>query len=148
MAQTKVKPSNTSFDRVRVYHSSNQSVNTSTDTILSFDSETYDSNGLHSTTVNPSRITVAKTGYYHISFLAVFNTNATGTRSAAIKKNGSFLPSDLAISAAPDRSTGIAYTDTVYLTAGDYIELNVWQNSGGALTITGSSTFLLVQQVG
>ena len=105
-------------------------------TAVTFPEEHYDTDGFHSTTTNNSRITIpAGLGgkYLVTSSNLTFNQNATGERSARLLKNGSVVfygPGWLGNSSVFLSSS---FTATVELAAGDYIEIAVYQNSGGNL---------------
>jgi len=77
--------------RCRLTNSANISITTSgTAQALTFDTETYDVNGMHSTSVNTSRITVPSdgAGTYHITASVRFANNATGFREIQFRING------------------------------------------------------------
>src|SRR5512139_390154 len=54
----------TTTNSVRVNNSANISINSATDTVLTFDTEDVDSNGMHSTVSNTSRLTAIVAGTY------------------------------------------------------------------------------------
>ncbi len=73
----------------RVYNDAAISVTTSgVPQALTFNSEEYDYNGLHSTSTNTSRLTAAIGGIYTITGHATYTSNATGIRQLTIRKNG------------------------------------------------------------
>ena len=130
---------NDCFDPPRcfVYNSANISITTSGAVqALTFDTEYEDTGGMHSTSVNTSRITIPTggSGWYRFGGCVRFAANATGYREVKIRANGSV---DIVI----QRTENHGGTDTCRvalhgeypLAAGDYIELVVTQNSGGAL---------------
>ena len=105
----------------------------------------------HDNTTNPSRVFIRTSGKYEISGAIEYNTNATGYRSAMVRKN----------SAGVDTAGTLIVTNTqgavngaitsvplpvVYqsFTAGDHIELFGRQTSGGSLGLGPGSaqTFL------
>lgn len=114
-----------------------QSVPTSTWTSVLFDVEDYDSDSGHSTSTNTSRYTVQTAGTVRLGGGTAYAINATGARLCRWCVNGT------AVNAS---ATGVASFGTVLntLTAamardvqvsvGDYIELQTWHNSGGALS--------------
>jgi len=124
---------------VRVTKSASQSISNNTDTALTWNTETFDTNGLHDNAVNNSRLTAQVAGKYQVSGGARFDTNGTGRRQLYIKKNGTSIYS-LLEPAAPNASVPTVYviTGLVDLAVGDYVELWVFQNSGGALDLTAS----------
>jgi hypothetical protein len=116
------------------------SIANSTNTTVSFDTEEYDTDGYHSTTVNNSRITIpaGKGGYYLVIATTDFAQNSTGARGNSIKINGT-EKGYTAIT--PNTTEGAVYNNSVIvsLSVGDYIEMQVRQTSGGALDLRGSS---------
>ena len=84
---------------------------------------------------NPSRITIpsGKGGYYEIKASANWQSNATGGRQIQIRKNGSssLLNIEYFGSAANEISQSIS--TLANLSATDYIEVRMYQTSGGNL---------------
>lgn len=129
--------------RAQVYHSTTQSIATSTSTALNFDSEDHDDYGMHSTSVNTSRITIPSGagGVYLVSAAAVFATNAAGIRLIWIQKNGTTAVSTYAIQLGQSANVAIVQTQClIALAAADYIEAMVFQDSGGALNVGNATT--------
>lgn len=118
----------------RVYNDAAISIPTTTITALTFNSERYDDALFHDTSANTSRLTAPLDGRYSIGCSIRFADNSTGQRVVRITVNGTDV-------IAIDRDNypyGIAqFTfNTVYeLSAGDYVEVEVYQNSGSALNI-------------
>lgn len=129
-------PSAPTFVGARVRHSANQAISTATDTALSMDSERYDSDAFHDTSTNNTRLTVpsGKGGKYHIGGNILFNANATGSRYAMIRLNGStVIARSQDISASGSYGARINLSCDYALAVGDYVELVVNQDSGGNL---------------
>ena len=118
----------------RVYNSANISIPNNTVTVLTFNSELLDTDNIHDTATNPSRLTCKTAGLYAIYGNAQFAAHATGARSVLIRLNGTtFIAEAVAGSAGIIQSPPVS---TQYpLEVGDYIELAVWQNSGGSLAV-------------
>jgi hypothetical protein len=119
---------------VRVYHSVAQPSNDNTVLMLSFDCERWDTGGLHDA-VQPTRLTCPQTGIYLISGSVSFAANATGRRYLDILLNGSTMIARQISPAAPVGATDLTVSTHYQLNAGDYVELRVLQQSGGALNI-------------
>ncbi|HXI17890.1 MAG TPA: hypothetical protein VNM48_16130 [Chloroflexota bacterium] len=125
----------------RVYNSAAQSIPNNAETAVTLDSERFDASGLHSTTVNTSRFAVPAGlgGIYEITGNAQISPSSAGTRRyGAIRLNGTTL---LAVSEGIISATQPAWftpTGIYSLAAGDYVELVVFQNSGGALNSVAS----------
>lgn len=119
----------------RVYNSANISHATSgTEQSLTFNSERYDTDTMHSTATNTERITFTTAGKYLVTGHVVWAANATGVRSIHIRANGTTpLASHEQAAHSGENSMSIS---TVYsFAAGDYVELRVNQTSGGALNV-------------
>ena len=123
--------------RCRVYKSSAQSINNTSETVLSFDSEEYDINTFHDNSTNNSRITIpsGQDGTYLIISNITFGNNATGGVRTKILKNGTdTYASDYAKNIASIGPVVCAMA-VMPLVAGNYIETSVYQDSGGALNV-------------
>lgn len=129
--------------RCRIYNSANISLTSGTTAALTFDTEAFD-NGMHSTSVNPSRITCPTdgAGWYHIGGCVRFAANATGYREIKIVLNGS---QDIHISRLLNNGGTDDVRATIHtfypLSVGDYVELHATQNSGGALNALGGFVY-------
>lgn len=125
-----------------------QSISNATVTVVTFNAEDWDTDSIHSTSSNTSRFTVpaGKAGRWQFAWHAQFEANATGQRIGLLRKNasGSGSNSDN-VPGSGYYKAGSAYfctlrgVTTVDLAAGDHIELFVYQDSGGALSL-GAST--------
>jgi hypothetical protein len=117
-----------------------QSIPNATYTIRNFNTELYDTDGFHDNSVNNSRITIpsGKSGYYLVRFNQPLLTSTTGDRNYYINKNGSLIGQHAGTPSAvyPIHEGG----RVIYLAAGDYIQLDVYQASGGALNYGTTST--------
>ena len=123
------------FAGVRVTDASTQSVPNNTQTAVEFDTEAFDTDGFHDNAVNNVRLTVpsGKAGKYHIGGSSGLAANATGARQLSIRLNGTTYLAMFAMVGASGSSFR-AVVDTVYdLAVGDYVELMMFQTSGGAL---------------
>lgn len=123
---------------VAVRNSGTQSIPNSAYTVVTFDTEDVDTDGLHSTSSNTGRLTARVPGYYRVWCNLQYAANATGTRAGRVRKNGATLlytlPTALS-TAAVDATIGGSFV--VQLVATEYVELEAFQDSGGALNIQG-----------
>jgi hypothetical protein len=127
----------------RIYNSGNLSIATATNTSLTFDSERYDVGGCHSTSTNTSRLTVPTggAGVYHIGGCAVFAATATGIRALWVLLNSSTRIVQKLDAATSGGDQAMAVSCDYKLAAGDYVELQVIQSSGGLLNINSSASY-------
>lgn len=142
-----------SFIGARAYNSTTQNISNGsgdTHTAATLNSEEYDTDGFHSTSSNTSRMTIpsGKAGKYRVRGHAFFEANATGIRSVCIAKNGTKLRGSATRTLVPGATGGIsAWGEWVGdLAVGDYVELMVYQTSGGTRTI-GHASLLEIQTV-
>lgn len=133
--------STTTFKGCQLWKSTNQSINTATYTAITFDSENFDTDNYHSTSSNTSRITIPAGlgGKYLITFTAGFTANATGIRGSALYKNGVQTHITFQLSASSAADHFFAGSQIMNLSAGDYVEIFLYQSSGGALDVKGLS---------
>lgn len=119
----------------RLSHSINQSIPNATSTAISFNTENWDTNGMHAGGA-PTRITFPVTGKYLVIGVASFDTNATGKRMLDIVYNGSSILSRSDVDALAVGGTWVHVSTMVNATATtDYVELKAYQTSGGALNV-------------
>lgn len=120
----------------RVYNSANISHSSSGSwQALTFNSERYDNDTIHSTSSNTGRLTATTAGVYSITGHIQFDANATGVRGLELRVNGStIIAQDLRASFA---TFGVVATISAHykLAATDYVELRAYQNSGGSLNM-------------
>lgn len=116
-----------------------QSITSSSNTKVQFDTEVWDSDGFYSAAA-ASRITIPADfdGIYEILGWAKFAANATGVRSASIYKNNAEIDGGAKLAAAASGVTFVSCRAIESLVAGDYIELNVFHDRGSALDISGA----------
>jgi len=122
-----------------------------TDTYLTFSGELYDTDSMHSTSSNTSRITIpsGKGGYYDIRWSMVFDNNSSGNRRVRLVKNGTTYEFGPILTIKGDGLTGLSNSSVVSTVAGDYWELQAFQDSGGALNVgVGGSLMFQANKVG
>lgn len=129
---------------VRVHHSTTQSLGTSgTEAALAFDTEDFDTDTMHDTATNNSRLTATTAGKYAIIGEAEFAGNVTGLRRVRIRLNGSGgtnlnIQTTMALGNA-GIATSLTVADSYNFSANDYVELIARQDSGGALNVNACS---------
>jgi hypothetical protein len=142
------------FSGCRVTNSIDQSISNTTRTIVTFDTESFDTDGFHSTSTNTGRMTIpaGKAGKYLVTSGTTFATNANGNREMYLFKNGNFY-SQVFQPGTSVGSTSIALSDTLDLAVGDYVEIRVEQDSGSTVAVRGNgwgtgATFLTITYLG
>lgn len=122
----------------RVYNSVAISIATGTSTVLTFDSERYDNDAIHDTVTNSGRLTCKTAGRYSITGHVDWAANGTGHRVCSIRLNGTTnIASDGKPASAA--STRHAVPALYSLAVNDYVELLVFQDTGGALNVNATA---------
>lgn len=121
----------------RVYNNANISIGNAATQFVTFNSERYDTDSIHSTSVNTGRLTIPFAGKWLVTCAVSFAANATGARAIQIWLNAATV---IATTFVPAVGGGTLTTDiavsTVYqFAANDYLELGVYQSSGGNLNL-------------
>lgn len=116
-----------------------QSLNDSTWTGVNFNSEDFDVSTMHDNASNKSRFTIPTggDGLYLVGGAVTFDANATGQRGVRVAKNGTAIAGTGEV--RNTAGAGVTVTSTTHLVslvAGDYVELQAYQSSGGALNIS------------
>ena len=127
-------------------NSAAQSIANNTYTALTFNTESLDTDGFHSTSTNTNRITIpaGKAGKYLITVMATFTANAVGSRELFLLVNDT-SPSGTATRFSTEDQPNASFNSSLVgslvldLTVGDYVNASVYQASGGALNIFGNN---------
>ncbi len=122
-------PSAFAGNGARVYHSINQVIPSGTTTVLTFNSERWDDNSYHDSSINPSRITLTTPGRYHVMANLCWNGPYYKISTIHFRVNGTQLIGRDQREIDPGNS---CYTlSTIWsFAAGDYVEIIVSQSSG------------------
>lgn len=92
-------------------------------------------NGWADAGTNPSRYTLPLSGVYMMSGLASWSANATNRRAVHLLLDGANVDGTQIIATAQAVSTtSLFFSAPVVGNAGQYIGVNMWQNSGATLT--------------
>lgn len=122
----------------RVYNSALINVVNATDTLLTFDSERFDTNTMHDTVTNPGRITFTTAGVYVVSFTGQFIAATDYTQgNAYIRLNGTTpigLGSSVGTSTLSTAGMFVSCHTIYKFAAADYVEVMVRQTNGAAAT--------------
>lgn len=119
--------------RCRIFHSSTQTSSNAEEDVLTFNSEDYDVGGLHSTSVSPTRITVASTGVWLFGAVCHFAA-LTGAAYLRFRKNGATaMGSAAGFTGAGSIEQRLHHTTIEQMsTVGDYVEVLVSHTDGFA----------------
>jgi hypothetical protein len=134
-----------SFIGALVGKTAHQSIATGTFTKITWDAESYDTSNIHDNAINNTRMTVpAGVTYVKVKTQLWWQgpASASGYKSIVIRKNGSYFEgmgsTVWAATTIADHYT--AETTVVPVTAGDYFEVEVYQNTGVTLTLYAGGT--------
>jgi len=128
-------------DRCKVTSSSAATVATATDLVMTWDTEEFDTNAMHNTATNNSRITFKRSGIYHVIAHLAWPSNNTGDRQTYIRKNGTTALAAQTIPAISGRGTDVQASFVGEFDTNDYVEAIGWQTSGGDLAVQTDSFF-------
>ncbi len=129
---------------ILVQQAAAQSIPNLTETTIAFATEIFKDGVDHDNAVNNSRLTATQAGKYCVSYDVWFDVSATGGRTAFISVNGAvgggdvrYGRSQVAVDDIGGGANPISLNGTalINLGIGDYVEVHVIQNSGGALDI-------------
>ena len=139
----------------RVYNDANLPIANETEVDLAFNSEVYDTNNIHSlATGTNSRLTCNVAGKYLIIGHFWFESQVAeiGFRNAYIKVNDSiYLCQQILPVRANPTSVSMELSTIAHLNVGDYVNLSVYQDSGGELDvryIADRTPYFMMQKIG
>lgn len=120
----------------RITSIAGQTFTTGVEASVVFDDERWDTDSMHSNTVNNTRITFNTPGLYTITGHGSFAANATGNRYLAIRLNNtSYIAVDLRAPVTAVNACDMSIATIWKMAAGDFIELKAFQASGGNLAL-------------
>jgi len=116
----------------------NQVLSNNTDTVLTCNSELFDTDGFHSNSTNTGRITIPAglAGYYLFYGFVNFGNSTAGNRRLRFCKNnttGTAERSQTILSGSPG-IYALSLTSVFNMAVGDYVNMIAFQDSGGSLT--------------
>ena len=118
----------------RIRHSVAQATVTGVVLILTFDTELFDPFEMHDG-VNPTRITIRVSGRYYVGANIRFAANAVNRRRVNLVVNGVNSIGNIQLATSPVGPCGINASVLWDFVAGDFIEANAFQDSGGGLNV-------------
>ena len=133
------------------YKTSDQNITTGITnwTTVTFQAELYDNDGIHSNVTNNSRMTCQTAGTYLIGASITWATETTNAnRGLRLVLNGTDTLSTIRYRNSNVNTTGQEIHVRVELTVGDYVTLEVAQDSGSTVALnstTSGTTFLWVK---
>lgn len=126
-ADTRVVKARANFAATSLASSATEGVG---ETIVEFSSSTYDTHGGLTTTTG-SRYTAKVPGYYNVNgSLAEFSATGNFVLIVKLYKNGVGYSNRLIRDDNPVINKSYTFADSVFLNAGDYVDIRVFQSSG------------------
>ena len=137
MVQLSNLPENGFTPGARVYNNANISVNNNAPTTLTFNTERWDTDSIHSTLANTERLTCVTAGKYLIILNVAWANDVDGFRIAQINLNVGATPIGYSVQKAADVAAGNAQIVTTIwdLGVGDYVVADVYHTAGAALNV-------------
>lgn len=122
--------SGSTFSGVLLTNSASQSISNNTTTAVTWATETFDTDGFHSTSSNTSRITIpaGKAGYYHVGAQLEVDNSTSGGKTMYIYKNGAIVKRFIIVPSANYPSANMHLT--MNLAVNDYVEIYYIQTTG------------------
>jgi len=120
-----------------VYHNANQLIPHNVAVTLAFNSERYDTDGIHDTAVNNSRLTCRTAGKYLIGTLLRWEAKAAGGRCVYLVLNGAprIGISEMQAVTYAGWNTSHCLFRVWDFAVGDYVQVVVYQDSGAGINI-------------
>lgn len=127
---------------VLVYNSAAISVADSTFVAMTFDSERYDTDGIHSTGSNTERLTAVTSGKYAGVASIQFASNSVGYRTIGIYHSGvgGYIASAWQ-PAVNGNVTALVCPFQYQINAGEWVRVDAFQTSGGALNVVQQTAY-------
>lgn len=125
----------------RVYNSANISVGDAAWAVLTFNTERFDTDGIHSTVSNTGRLTATRAGVYAITGHVQFAGNGTGLRGLDIQLNGTTTIASSFGGPGNTAADNLSVAAIYELAATDYVGLRVYQSSGGSLNVNAAGNY-------
>jgi hypothetical protein len=125
-----------------VYNSSNITISNTTVTNLTFNSEDYDTDGMHSTVSNTDRITCKTAGKYLVEFSGIFSAaiNAGSSSSVWIEHDSKGRLEQVSIPPSAHVNPSCNISTVVDMAVNDYLVVKVYHDAGSSRTLISSSS--------
>jgi hypothetical protein len=131
--------SGSTFAGCSLYKSALQTITTATNTVLTWDTENFDTNTFHNNVTNNSRITIpsGKDGYYLFNIACAWSGATGDFRLLRLYKNGAEITFNYVAPATYGPGQALTYIASAVAT--DYFEVYVYQDSGANRNVAGGS---------
>ena len=124
------------FSGCLLTNTTTQTISNTTFEVLTYNSEAYDTDSYHSTSTNTSRITIPSAGKYLVFANIMWAaSNAGGARQMDLRKNNNAIRSWGYLGYGTSNAQSMPFAIVENLAANDYLELAVYQSTGGNLGV-------------
>lgn len=120
----------------KVTKSADQAIPDSTITLVSFNADEFDTDGIHDVATNNSRLIARISGKHLVGGMQQWAASAVGFRQLLFGVNGTLNFSNR-VAPAPGGGTDQMASWPVSLSIGDYVEMSAQQTSGADLNLIG-----------
>jgi hypothetical protein len=121
----------------RVHRATNQTINNNTETTISWSAEQWDDDGMW-VVGTPTRLTCNTTVIYVVSCSILWSSSSAAGTTRQLRLYLAGVQTSI-VMCQPATPAGLTLTDTVKMTAADYIEWKVLQDRGGTLDLDSNS---------
>ena len=148
------RPAGGYTEGARVFNDANILAGNNVWTTLTFNSERWDTDAIHSIFLNTSRLTCQTAGVYVITGNVIWQNSAVDSpRSHRIRLNGAINIGYFSNPKQPNAGDGLSYEVTTQydLIVGDFVEFGVYHNTGGAININAALNYspeFMMQRIG
>lgn len=125
----------------RVFHNAAQSIATSTTTTLAFNSERFDTDTIHDTVTNNSRLTCKTAGKYLIGGNVEWSGGTGANSQIQVFLNAATVIAYDVMAGGSAEHSRLAITTFYDLAVNDFVELRVFQASGGSININSTGNY-------
>lgn len=125
----------------RVYNSANISIANATLTALTFNTERFDNDAIHSLSANTGRLTCVTAGRYVIAGCVEFASAAGTYRVVNIRLNGTTVIASIFIAPVSGAATRLSIATIYDLAATDYVEMMVQHDVGSAINVVAAGNY-------
>jgi hypothetical protein len=126
---------------VHVTNNAAQSINNGAQVAINFQVESYDTHNMHDNVTNNTRLTCVIPGLYLVGATLSFGANAAGQRILDIIRfvSATTYVVSQTVPGSAGFNTLVSAAGIVRMVAGDYVEVQATQSSGGALNIAANA---------
>lgn len=136
----------------RVYHDAAQDIVNITVTSLDFNSERFDTDGIHSVLADIERLTCKTAGVYVIAFSCHWEADNDGIRAVGIVLNGDKnIGYDQRVAAGGGAALDQTVSTVYKLEVNDYVTLDVYHTAGNNLEVQSFANWspeFMMQRIG